>query len=174
MWLQARRFATVLARHCAVMDAHDPERQVGLAVDEWGCWYAPEPAPSAATSATASAGAAAAREGAAGAAASGAAAAVAAGGSAPAALLEQRGTLRDGLVTALCLHAMAAHAERVRLANLAQACAPRKHAMHARTLHGALVHSVRRVRLATHPSTHPSRRSTCSRHRCRQARAACW
>ena len=36
MWLQARRFATVLARHCAVMDAHDPERQVGLAVDEWG------------------------------------------------------------------------------------------------------------------------------------------
>lgn len=174
MWLQARRFATVLARHCAVMDAHDPERQVGLAMDEWGCWYAPEPAPSAATSATASAGAAAAREGAAGAAASGAAAAVAAGGSAPAALLEQRGTLRDGLVTALCLHAMAAHAERVRLANLAQACAPRKHAMHARTLHGALVHCVRRVRLATHPSTHPSRRSTCSRHRCRQARAACW
>lgn len=170
MWLQARRFATVLARHCAVMDAHDPERQVGLAVDEWGCWYAPEPAASAA----ASAGAAAAREGAAGAAASGAAAAVAAGGSAPAALLEQRGTLRDGLVTALCLHAMAAHAERVRLANLAQACAPRKHAMHARTLHGALVHCVRRVRLATHPSTHPSRRSTCSRHRCRQARAACW
>lgn len=174
MWLQARRFATVLARHCAVMDAHDPERQVGLAMDEWGCWYAPEPAPSAATSAAASAGAAAAREGAAGAAASGAAAAVAAGGSAPAALLEQRGTLRDGLVTALCLHAMAAHAERVRLANLAQACAPRKHAMHARTLHGALVHCVRRVRLATHPSTHPSRRSTCSRHRCRQARAACW
>jgi len=174
MWLQARRFATVLARHCAVMDAHDPERQVGLAVDEWGCWYAPEPAPSAATSAAASAGAAAAREGAAGAAASGAAAAVAAGGSAPAALLEQRGTLRDGLVTALCLHAMAAHAERVRLANLAQACAPRKHAMHARALHGALVHCVRRVRLATHPSTHPSRRSTCSRHRCRQARAACW
>ena len=48
MWLQARRFATVLARHCAVMDAHDPERQVGLAVDEWGCWYAPEPAASAA------------------------------------------------------------------------------------------------------------------------------
>ena len=174
MWLQARRFATVLARHCAVMDAHDPERQVGLAVDEWGCWYAPEPAPSAATSAAASAGAAAAREGAAGAAASGAAAAVAAGGSAPAALLEQRGTLRDGLVTALCLHAMAAHAERVRLANLAQACAPRKHAMHARTLHGALVLCVRRVRLATHPSTRPSRRSTCSRHRCRQARAACW
>ena len=174
MWLQARRFATVLARHCAVMDAHDPERQVGLAVDEWGCWYAPEPAASPAASAAASAGAAAAREGAAGAAASGAAAAVAAGGSAPAALLEQRGTLRDGLVTALCLHAMAAHAERVRLANLAQACAPRKHAMHARTLHGALVHCVRRVRLATHPSTHPSRRSTCSRHRCRQARAACW
>ena len=173
MWLQARRFATVLARHCAVMDAHDPERQVGLAVDEWGCWYAPEPAASPAASAAASAGAAAAREGAAGAAASGAAA-VAAGGSAPAALLEQRGTLRDGLVTALCLHAMAAHAERVRLANLAQACAPRKHAMHARTLHGALVHCVRRVRLATHPSTHPSRRSTCSRHRCRQARAACW
>ena len=113
------------------MDAHDPERQVGLAVDEWGCWYAPEPAASAA----ASAGAAAAREGAARAAASGAAAAVAAGGPAPAALLEQRGTLRDGLVTALCLHAMAAHAERVRLANLAQACAPHRHAMHGYCAH---------------------------------------
>merc|ERR1719272_1118293 len=75
---KARRFATVLARHCAVMDAHDPERQVGLAVDEWGCWSAPEPATSPA--------AAAAVEGAAGTAASdaAAAAAVAAGGPAPA------------------------------------------------------------------------------------------
>ena len=128
MWLQARRFATVLGRHCAVMDAHDPERQVGLAVDEWGCWYAPEPATSPR--------AAAAVEGAAGAGASDAAAAAAAAGRpAPAALLEQRGTLRDGLVTALCLHAMAAHAERVRLANLAQACAPHRHAMHGYCAH---------------------------------------
>ena len=110
------------------MDAHDPERQVGLAVDEWGCWYAPEPATSP--------GAVAAVEGVPAsdaAVAAAAAAAAAAGGPAPAALLEQRGTLRDGLVTALCLHAMAAHAERVRLANLAQACAPHRHGMHTHT-----------------------------------------
>lgn len=30
-------------RHSAVMDRHDPERKVGLYVDEWGTWYAPLP-----------------------------------------------------------------------------------------------------------------------------------
>ena len=25
--------------HLAVMDRHDPEHKIGLAVDEWGCWY---------------------------------------------------------------------------------------------------------------------------------------
>ena len=30
-------------RHSAVMDRFDPERKVGLYVDEWGAWYAPLP-----------------------------------------------------------------------------------------------------------------------------------
>jgi alpha-N-arabinofuranosidase len=30
-------------RHSAVMDRYDPERKVGLYVDEWGAWYAPLP-----------------------------------------------------------------------------------------------------------------------------------
>ncbi|MDG0854155.1 alpha-N-arabinofuranosidase [Roseateles puraquae] len=30
-------------RHAAVMDRYDPERKVGLYVDEWGAWYAPLP-----------------------------------------------------------------------------------------------------------------------------------
>jgi len=30
-----------VSRHAAVMDRYDPERKVGLYVDEWGAWYAP-------------------------------------------------------------------------------------------------------------------------------------
>lgn len=36
---RARKMATLLERHCAVMDKHDPDRRVGLIVDEWGTWY---------------------------------------------------------------------------------------------------------------------------------------
>jgi alpha-N-arabinofuranosidase len=40
---QARRIATLLERHCAIMDSHDPAKRVGLIVDEWGTWYDPTP-----------------------------------------------------------------------------------------------------------------------------------
>lgn len=40
---RAARMDEFIARHTAVMDRHDPERHVGLAVDEWGAWHAPEP-----------------------------------------------------------------------------------------------------------------------------------
>ena len=35
----------LIARHSAIMDRHDPARRVKLIVDEWGAWYAPDPAP---------------------------------------------------------------------------------------------------------------------------------
>ena len=34
---------TVIAKHSAIMDQYDPERRVGLVVDEWGTWYDVEP-----------------------------------------------------------------------------------------------------------------------------------
>lgn len=33
-------------KHSAIMDKYDPEKRVGLMVDEWGTWYDPEPGPS--------------------------------------------------------------------------------------------------------------------------------
>lgn len=33
----------LLQEHIAIMDRHDPEKKVGLIVDEWGTWFAPEP-----------------------------------------------------------------------------------------------------------------------------------
>lgn len=33
----------LIAGHAEVMDRHDPERKVGMVVDEWGTWYAVEP-----------------------------------------------------------------------------------------------------------------------------------
>jgi alpha-N-arabinofuranosidase len=33
----------MIDRHIAIMDRYDPEKKVGLIVDEWGGWYAPEP-----------------------------------------------------------------------------------------------------------------------------------
>jgi len=40
---QAQRLRGILAGHAAVMDAYDPERQVGLVLDEWGTWFDVEP-----------------------------------------------------------------------------------------------------------------------------------
>ena len=34
---------TLIEKHSAIMDKHDPEKKVGLIVDEWGTWYDPEP-----------------------------------------------------------------------------------------------------------------------------------
>ncbi len=33
----------IISRHSAIMDQYDPERRVGLIVDEWGTWYDVEP-----------------------------------------------------------------------------------------------------------------------------------
>ncbi len=33
----------LLDKHSALMDKHDPQKRVGLIVDEWGTWYDPEP-----------------------------------------------------------------------------------------------------------------------------------
>lgn len=33
----------LVAKHSAIMDVYDPEKEVGLMVDEWGTWYDPEP-----------------------------------------------------------------------------------------------------------------------------------
>lgn len=33
----------LITKHSAIMDRYDPERRVGLIVDEWGCWHDVEP-----------------------------------------------------------------------------------------------------------------------------------
>ncbi len=34
---------SLIRKHAAIMDKHDPDKKVGLVVDEWGGWYAPLP-----------------------------------------------------------------------------------------------------------------------------------
>jgi alpha-N-arabinofuranosidase len=34
---------TLISTHSAIMDRHDPQKRVGLIIDEWGTWYDPEP-----------------------------------------------------------------------------------------------------------------------------------
>ncbi|MFM6831750.1 MAG: alpha-L-arabinofuranosidase C-terminal domain-containing protein, partial [Novosphingobium sp.] len=81
---QASRMDGVLRMHEAVMDKHDPQKRIGLYVDEWGTWYAPEP------------------------------------GTEPGYLYQQN-SLRDALVAAMTLNIFHAHADRVKMANIAQA-----------------------------------------------------
>lgn len=33
----------ILKKHFAVMDEYDPDKQIGMSVDEWGCWFDVEP-----------------------------------------------------------------------------------------------------------------------------------
>jgi alpha-N-arabinofuranosidase len=40
---QTSRIDDILAQHSAIMDKHDPEKRVFLALDEWGTWYAQDP-----------------------------------------------------------------------------------------------------------------------------------
>jgi alpha-N-arabinofuranosidase len=40
---KASRMDELIGRHAAIMDEHDPEKRVGLVVDEWGTWYDVEP-----------------------------------------------------------------------------------------------------------------------------------
>ncbi len=41
--VNALRMEEILDRHIAIMDKYDPEKKVGLIVDEWGTWLASEP-----------------------------------------------------------------------------------------------------------------------------------
>ena len=46
-WLDTLRHAlgmeNIVTRHSAIMDKYDPQKRVGLIVDEWGAWYDVEP-----------------------------------------------------------------------------------------------------------------------------------
>lgn len=77
------RMEDFIAQNSAVMDRYDPTKKVGIAIDEWGTWYDPEP------------------------------------GREPQ-FLYQQNTLRDALVAALNLNIFMRHADRVRMANIAQ------------------------------------------------------
>ena len=73
----------LIATHSAIMDKYDPQKKIGLVVDEWGAWYSPSP------------------------------------GSNPGFLVQQN-SLRDAILAALNLNTFARHADRVRMANIAQ------------------------------------------------------
>jgi len=73
----------LLTRHSAIMDKYDPNKKVGLIVDEWGTWTKVEP------------------------------------GTNPG-FLYQQNTLRDAIVAASNLNIFNNHADRVRMANIAQ------------------------------------------------------
>jgi alpha-N-arabinofuranosidase len=40
---QTLRMQELVTGHAAIMDRHDPEKRVGMVVDEWGTWYDAEP-----------------------------------------------------------------------------------------------------------------------------------
>ena len=73
----------LIAKHSGIMDLHDPQKKISLAVDEWGAWLAPLP------------------------------------GSNPGFLVQQN-SLRDAILAALNIDIFARHADRVRMANIAQ------------------------------------------------------
>ena len=73
----------LVTKHSAIMDKYDPQKRVGLIVDEWGAWYDVEP------------------------------------GSNPG-FLYQQNTLRDALVAGVTLNIFNNHADRVKMANIAQ------------------------------------------------------
>jgi alpha-N-arabinofuranosidase len=77
------RMDEFIQKHSAIMDKYDPEKRVGLMVDEWGTWYDKEP------------------------------------GSDSGALYQQN-TLRDAVVAGINLNIFHKHADRVRMANIAQ------------------------------------------------------
>lgn len=40
---KAYKMDKIISRHCSVMDKYDPDKRVGLIVDEWGTWFDVEP-----------------------------------------------------------------------------------------------------------------------------------
>ncbi|MUP37217.1 alpha-N-arabinofuranosidase [Labilibaculum euxinus] len=75
---------TLIQEHSKIMDKYDPEKKIGLIVDEWGNWFNVEP------------------------------------GTNPG-FLYQQNTLRDALVAGINLNLFNNHADRVAMANIAQA-----------------------------------------------------
>jgi alpha-L-arabinofuranosidase len=73
----------LIQKHSTIMDKYDPEKRVGLIVDEWGNWFDVEP------------------------------------GTNPG-FLYQQNTLRDALVAGINLNIFNNHADRVKMANIAQ------------------------------------------------------
>lgn len=77
------RMDELLRKHSTIMDKYDPEKRVGLIVDEWGNWFDVEP------------------------------------GTNPG-FLYQQNSLRDALVAGINLNIFNTHADRVKMANIAQ------------------------------------------------------
>ena len=82
-WEKAAHMEELIERHSSIMDQYDPEKRLGLIVDEWGAWYDVEP------------------------------------GTNPGFLFQQN-TLRDALLAGLTLNIFHRHADRVKMANIAQ------------------------------------------------------
>src|SRR5699024_4863941 len=40
---RAHQMEELIEKHGAIMDKYDPEKRVGIIVDEWGTWFDPEP-----------------------------------------------------------------------------------------------------------------------------------
>jgi alpha-N-arabinofuranosidase len=74
----------LVQKHAEIMDKHDPEKKVGMVVDEWGTWYDVEP------------------------------------GTNPG-FLYQQNTMRDALVAGINFHIFHKYADRIAMANIAQA-----------------------------------------------------
>ena len=73
----------LVRKHSEVMDKYDPQKKIGLFVDEWGAWYDVEP------------------------------------GTNPGFLFQQN-TMRDAVIAGLNLNIFQNHADRVKMANIAQ------------------------------------------------------
>lgn len=79
----AKKMDELITKHSTIMDKYDPEKRVGLIVDEWGSWFKVEP------------------------------------GTNPG-FLYQQNTIRDAIVASLTLNIFHRHADRVKMANIAQ------------------------------------------------------
>jgi alpha-N-arabinofuranosidase len=79
----AQRIDELITNHSAIMDQHDPDKEVWLIVGEWGMWHSVEP------------------------------------GTNPG-FLYQQNTMRDAVVAGQHLNVFNNHAERVKMANIAQ------------------------------------------------------
>jgi len=43
VFMQTLKMEELITKHSAIMDQYDPQKRVGLVVDEWGTWFAVEP-----------------------------------------------------------------------------------------------------------------------------------